>query len=486
MKKQMLTSLLTAGLLLGTIAPAVPAFAETPTKGTITIRDTQKDATYSAYKIFDATVDGGAVSYTIPKDATYDTQAQAFTNLFEIVKNGDTSYVVRKTTASDADIAAWAKTAKGTQPVISSRETQGDAVETLSVDYGYYYIETSVNAGSTVMVTSASPTATIHEKNSNPGWGDAGYKRTDHETYSVGDTITYTLNYTNAVNYNKGQKVFQYVVKDVMPAEAVALNNDSIKVFVNDVQQNKATSGTVKGTYIEKIEGNSFTITIPWATTNAPTAESKLGAKDDFYYEGVNTIRVEYTGVLKSAAVEGSNNSEANKNKATINPNNEISDGGKEAFVYDGEITIKKVDGADQKALKGAKFVLKNEAGDFLNFKDKENVEWVKVQSEASVFETGTEGTVTISGLAAGTYRLVEIEAPAGYNLLKGEKTVVLAKRNGTVGEDTLVVESKVENNKGTELPSTGGMGTMIFYTVGASLVVGASVVLIARRRAQD
>ena len=50
----------------------------------------------------------------------------------------------------------------------------------------------------------------------------------------------------------------------------------------------------------------------------------------------------------------------------------------------------------------------------------------------------------------------------------------------------TAAVEITVENKAGAELPSTGGIGTTIFYIIGGLLVVGAAVVLIARRKARD
>jgi LPXTG-motif cell wall-anchored protein len=47
-------------------------------------------------------------------------------------------------------------------------------------------------------------------------------------------------------------------------------------------------------------------------------------------------------------------------------------------------------------------------------------------------------------------------------------------------------VEVTVVNKAGTELPSTGGIGTTIFYVVGGLLVIGAAVILIARRKVSE
>lgn len=109
------------------------------------------------------------------------------------------------------------------------------------------------------------------------------------------------------------------------------------------------------------------------------------------------------------------------------------------------------------------------------------------------------DGVLIFEGLGEGTYTIKEIIAPNGYNLLKDEITVKIEATektlNGctwtvtvndetklTIGEDHLFAFNVV-NNAGKELPSTGGIGTTIFYVVGSVLVIGAAVVLITRKR---
>ncbi|CCW42474.1 Cell wall surface anchor family protein [Streptococcus agalactiae ILRI112] len=125
---------------------------------------------------------------------------------------------------------------------------------------------------------------------------------------------------------------------------------------------------------------------------------------------------------------------------------------------------------------------MKNSQGEFLDYSDSENVKWTTDQSKATPYRTDSSGTVSILGLASGTYKLVETKAPAGYNLMTDETPVEL-KLGAEGNQDTLLVTSTVKNNKGTELPSTGGIGTTIFYIIGAILVIGAGIVLVARRR---
>ena len=89
----------------------------------------------------------------------------------------------------------------------------------------------------------------------------------------------------------------------------------------------------------------------------------------------------------------------------------------------------------------------------------------------------GKSGKATVNGLAAGTYYLQEDKAPNGYNKLTAREEVKVEEGA------TAAVNVQVINNAGSTLPSTGGMGTTIFYALGAVLVIGAGVVLATRRR---
>ena len=125
----------------------------------------------------------------------------------------------------------------------------------------------------------------------------------------------------------------------------------------------------------------------------------------------------------------------------------------------------------------------------------------VKTTQEEPVTAEGyvkSDGTLTFEGLAAGTYTITELVPPEGFNLLKTPITLVI---DGTLdqtaktctwsatanGEDAAyvnnLVQLTVENKAGNEMPSTGGIGTTIFYVAGAVLAVGACILLIARRR---
>ena len=106
--------------------------------------------------------------------------------------------------------------------------------------------------------------------------------------------------------------------------------------------------------------------------------------------------------------------------------------------------------------------------------------------AEGFVSATIKAGKVTIKGLDSGTYYLEETKAPAGYNVLAERVEVKIDHANltATVEGDTYVSGGvQVINKTGAELPSTGGIGTTIFYVVGGLLVVAAGVLLVTRKR---
>ena len=104
---------------------------------------------------------------------------------------------------------------------------------------------------------------------------------------------------------------------------------------------------------------------------------------------------------------------------------------------------------------------------------------------EEQVTTTAT-GKFKIQGLDAGTYYLAETQQPAGYNKLKAPITIKIddeGKIYVNEAEEVNVGDVKVLNNTGSLLPSTGGMGTTLFYIFGAILVIGSGVVLITKKR---
>lgn len=178
-------------------------------------------------------------------------------------------------------------------------------------------------------------------------------------------------------------------------------------------------------------------------------------------------------------------------------------------FTY--ELDTTKVDGTDTtKVLKDAEFKLyrKNSSNtnEYVKVEDGKVKGWTTNADEASVLKSGNDGKFVVKGLDDGTYYLKETKAPSEYNLLASDiKLEIKATTtngqnwNGTDEALTAIeikvndgnttsgtngtVSTTVENNKGSVLPSTGGIGTTIFYVIGGILMVGAGVILVSRRR---
>lgn len=504
-KMNRLAALLAILMMSSTMAATTyadePAAAEATTgKGSITVQNTVLNADYTVFKIFDATVNGGAVSYTLPDGVTY----TGIDQYFILSTNGGKTYVQLKDKVDNAALFNWLK-GKGTK-VGEIKKGTGSNLKFDGLDYGYYYIQSSVEGGAATMISSATPDAFVQEKNGEPSWGD-GSKTTDVDTYSIGDTITYTVEYKNALNFytteNKdgtstAHKIYQYVLDDTMPtAVTLKAGLENFKVWVNGTSVKVDDTNDGDKDAVVTTTGNNFNVTIPWAKTQDPKTD---GTEEDFYYKDVPaTIKVTYQGVLTKDATLGSTISaddQKNTNRATINPNETTADTGKKKEVYSGEITIHKVDANEKtKKLEGAKFVVIDKAS-----KDAEGVKYLKYVEtanegkgafswkdslgEATVYTTDKNGAVKISGLAAGTYYLLEIEAPEGYNVLTAPYEVTLTKGVDDKKVDHLLATPEVVNNKGALLPSTGGMGTVAFAVVGLIVMAGAAVTLIIKKRA--
>ena len=109
------------------------------------------------------------------------------------------------------------------------------------------------------------------------------------------------------------------------------------------------------------------------------------------------------------------------------------------------------------------------------------SVSWVDSQADATEVTTDKNGAASFDGLEDGTYYLVETAAPTGYNLLADAVTVVVKGDDAEIAK--IDATPVVENSKGSILPSTGGIGTTIFYIIGGCLVAAAVVVLVVKRR---
>lgn len=467
-----------ASLLLALVmvfALATTAFAAG--SGSITVDNPIAGQTYTAYKIFDVVYNDGrtAYSYTIDSGNAWFSTVQAFATeahgLTLTQVNGSTTYNVTTTASFSApDFAAALKAAaSGKTGGITLNVADGKANAT-GLDLGYYFVTSST--GSLANLTTTNPTVTIHDKNDMP------FEKTDDTTSAdVGKTVNYTI--TGKVPDTTGFTSYTYKITDTMSDGLTFKKDVKVSIGETDVDANTVTSWIAYKPSEDAATG--FELTIP-----VMSYQEQVGAE----------IKVTYSAVVNENAV-----AKIGKNSATLTYSNDPADSTKttttpadEETVYSSKIVIDKFETGkkDTTKLAGATFVLYKEVttgkGEAAvtsklyykwNATDKK-VQWVENKADATPKTTNSNGAASFDGLANGTYYLEETEAPAGYNKLTQPVEVTV---NGGTTEATLSVTAEVANNTGALLPSTGGVGTTIFYVLGSILAVGAIVLLVTKKR---
>lgn len=465
-----------ASLLLALVmvfALATTAFAAetvtTPTTGTITVENPVKGQTYTAYKIFDVVYDtneeNGHYSYTIDSTNEWYGTVSAYASVpahgltLTQVNGGDTYVVTTGDGFSAPDFAAALKKAVSGKAgnVLTAN---GNSVTVDNLPLGYYFVAS--DSGALCNLTTTNPTVTIHDKNDMPF-----EKVADKTNADVGQIVTYTI--TGKVPDYTGFDTYTYTIEDTMSA-GLTFDPSSLKVKVGDAVLS-AGDDTFK------------------ATTQSNHIKVDIFVKN---FEIGDPIEVTYNATVNEKAIAAISNNEA-KLTYSNDPTNSESKNTTPAEivkVYTSQIVIDKFEsGSEATKLPNAKFVLYKEEkpGETVYYKWDETakkVEWVKDMNDATVVTTNDQGKATFDGLADGTYYLVETEAPAGYNPLTAPVEVEVKGSSADITK--LSVTAKVANKTGTTLPSTGGMGTTIFYVLGSALVLGAVVLLVTKKRMSD
>lgn len=496
MKKFMaLLAVLTLALTM-----AVPAFAETttPTKYTITINN--GTGNYAAYQIFKGDLHEKTLSNIEWGDNVTDEGRTKFGNAADKAK----------TITTEADAKAFAvEVAKYlTDPAA------GTGTDSITVSGpGYYLIKnTSVGEGEvftdyilrvvgdvTVNPKSGKPTLDKQIRHNETGlWGVVG----DNQ---IGDTVEFRT--LTTVPIVSGYTQYTYVIHDEMSAGLTSnvRSNEDVTIKVNDetVLDKKYYTVTVDGT-----NANKFTVTVD--VLNA--------IKDGKMVEG-NTLYTYYTGILNEKAKVYNDGKQDNKAylEYSNNPHdNKTTNKTPEKVVYDWtfKMGVKKVDGADGTPLTDAKFVLSKNGNcslgtigddgtpstttDLINLIENSDGSYTVAPAgyNGSVVNVMTAGDITINGLDDATvYYLYETKAPAGYNRLTAAVRFEITATYSDAGDNCTSVTAtvnndvqssvsvNVRNNKGSTLPSTGGIGTTLFYVIGGGLMAVAAVLLVTKKR---
>ena len=496
MKKFMaLLAVLTLALTM-----AVPAFAETttPTKYTITINN--GTGNYAAYQIFKGDLHEKTLSNIEWGDNVTDEGRTKFGNAADKAKTITTEADAKAFAVEVANYLTNTPAGKGTDSITVSGP-------------GYYLIKnTSVGEGEvftdyilrvvgdvTVNPKSGKPTLDKQIRHNETGlWGVVG----DNQ---IGDTVEFRT--LTTVPIVSGYTQYKYVIHDEMSAGLTSnvRSNEDVTIKVNDetVLDKKYYTVTVDGT-----NANKFTVTVD--VLNA--------IKDGKMVEG-NTLYTYYTGILNEKAKVYNDGKQDNKAylEYSNNPHdNTTTNKTPEKVVYDWtfKMGVKKVDGADGTPLTDAKFVLSKNGNcslgtigddgtpstttDLINLIENSDGSYTVAPAgyNGSVVNVMTAGDITINGLDDATvYYLYETKAPAGYNRLTAavrfEITATYSDAGNNCTSVTATVNNDVQssvsvnvrNNKGSTLPSTGGIGTTLFYVIGGGLMAVAAVLLVTKKR---
>jgi LPXTG-motif cell wall-anchored protein len=288
--------------------------------------------------------------------------------------------------------------------------------------------------------------------------GDIDTKKT---TASAGDTVTFKL--TASVAGSKDVPLTEYTIHDNL--------SDSFDTpAVTEVMVGNTKLSTSDYTVDVSSQSDIKISLTPAYLANAEKAEGEEGS-NNFYAS--SDVTVTLTAILKDTAVSGDTTT-ANSNSDSLTYTNvygQTEKSGETVYVYTFDLPVFKYDGTtdNKTGLGNATFELKTKEGTLIDTK-----------------ATDSSGNVTFAKLGAGTYKVNETVAPAGYNLNSSEYTVVIS----TTGVITVTVDGNSSTVNQVEVPdypvtvpSTGGMGTMMFYIGGAALIACAGVLLFVLKR---
>lgn len=493
-----------AGIVLAMVT--VLAMTSSVLAATITITGGASGSEYAAYKLLNATVDATddtKVAYAVNdkyasvlKTVTNETGADVVKYIAKLDSAGtrafaDAVYAEIKTLDADFTTTNDKFTVDPGYYLIAERKT-GNEQDT----YSLVMLDTAKNEDLTINTKESVPGLVKKVKDVNDSTGDvSGWQ--DSADADVGDEIEYQLTGTVSGKY-ADYKTYYYKFHDTMTHLTYKESSAKVEIQTGD----------------KTFDATAY-FTINWDAAKkklTATCDDLKNLKEyDIEVTADSKVVVTYIATLDADAVLGS---KGNPNTAYLEYNNNPyyeGDGAEKEtgktpedtnIVFTYKTVINKVDEKDN-ALSGATFTLEK----FV--KDENGAETYKEMNGTwvakSTVETTPDTTFTFSGLDDGYYRLKETVAPAGYNAVDDMYFEIAATHeieadlpkltslNGNaldgsviqftpvVGEGSLT--SNVVNKSGSTLPSTGGMGTTIFYVVGSILVLGAAILLITKKR---
>lgn len=498
MKK--LASLLLAMVMV--LSMTITAFADDTYS--ITINNSAEGHTYEAYQIFTGDLSETTLSNIVwgsgvseaGKTALGDAAAKA-----ETLKTEDDAKTFAKavapyltTSAGSANTVTDGKyVISGLAPGYYLVKDQDNSLTDKDDAYTSYILK--VAGDTTVSPKSAKPTVDkqVHDETADAeagatdGWGESA----DH---AINERFQFKLiaNLPADTNFNAYEK-YKVVFTDTMSVGVTFESIDSVTVdgVILTSDQYTATAAADQA-------GGSWTLTI----------EDIKGISGVNLTDGADIVVIYNAHLNEKAQINHESGNTTNQNKVYLQYSNNPNASGEGelgktpediVWVFTYEVDNTKVDATDstnKTPLAGAGFRLYDSTGTTeigLIYDDTLSAYRPVRSGETAVEMTSADstGVFNIKGLDAGTYVLKETTVPEGYNKCADTTVVIKATHvedasdssaTTTLSNDSNVTNT-IENKQGSTLPETGGMGTTIFYVIGAILVIGAGVVLITRKR---
>lgn len=498
--KKLLAALLAVAMLC---AMAVPAFAASSSNdGKITINNAVSGQTYTIYRILELEYDQTNNAYRYTAVAAWNAFINTRSSDLKVDNaTGTVTWVNSDKNNNSSAIQNFADAAgkwasDNTIANDGSQKASGSTVTFTDLSLGWYLVVSSLSNGAICSIGTTDKEVTINEKNGAPTV-DKEVLEDSTNTYGkgndadVGDTVTFraTIKVTDGDPKN-------YVLHDKM--------SDGL-TFKGITSVTRTNAGTSTSDTLN--ENTHYTLKQGAGVTVDPNCTFELAFKENVLKPN-DVVVVEYTAVINEKAVIGST---GNPNEATLEYKDGTRGTSSSTKTYTWKIDIYKYfqdSAGTKKPLKDATFVLYRQNSSNIPEYAKisaDKIEWVTEKEQATPLTSDKEGKIAISRLDADTYYLEETKAPTGYNPLTSPieikiehstmnetsaSATITYKQQGTEDSATNITSTEnrveVENKTGTTLPSTGGMGTTLFYVVGGGLMVAAIVLLVTKKRMEN